>query len=123
MTKINTQQMQTQSEIAARLLKAMANAQRLRILCLLIEGAHTVGEINSSIPVSQSALSQHLAVLRKQGLVQTKRKSQAIYYSMPHGPAFQMVEALHRIFCVSEPGLSTNNGVAPKKPFKKEKKR
>ena len=93
------EQMQAQCEIAADLLKAMANPQRLRVLCLLIEGERTVGEINDAIPLSQSALSQHLAVLREHELVQTRREAQTIFYRLSSGPVFQIIETLHRIFC------------------------
>ena len=99
-------QLQEQSEIAADLLKAMANAQRLRVLCLLIEGERTVSEINDAIPLSQSALSQHLAVLRERELVQTRREAQTIYYRVTSGPVFQIIETLHRIFC-PEASLTT----------------
>ena len=67
---------------AATFLKALANEQRLSMLCCLIDGALSVGEINARVPLSQSALSQHLAVLREAGLVATTRKSQAVYYSL-----------------------------------------
>lgn len=98
-TRAMAEQMQEQSEIAADLLKAMANPQRLRVLCLLIEGERTVTEINAEIPLSQSALSQHLAVLRERKLVQTRREAQTIFYRLTSGPVFQIIETLHRIFC------------------------
>jgi len=84
---------------AARLLKALGNERRLMILCLLAEGERSVGEINERIALSQSALSQHLAVLRDEGLVHTRREAQTIYYSMPPGPAYEVIQTLHRIYC------------------------
>ena len=63
-----------------RLLKALANDNRLMILCLLFEGPRSVGELNELLPLSQSALSQHLAVLREEGLVKTKRQAQNVLY-------------------------------------------
>lgn len=85
---------------AARLLKALSNAQRLRILCLLASGERTVTEINGQLPeLSQSALSQHLAKLRAENLVCTKRQSQMIHYAIEPGPAEQIMTALYEIYC------------------------
>jgi len=66
----------------AALLKALANEQRLLVLCALLGGALAVGEINECVPLSRSALSPHLGVLRDAGLVTTTRRSQAIYYAL-----------------------------------------
>jgi DNA-binding transcriptional ArsR family regulator len=70
---------------AAAFLKALANDQRLLILCCLLEGPLSVGEINERVPLSQSALSQHLGVLRDADLVTTTRQSQTIYYAITKG--------------------------------------
>lgn len=91
--------MAEQAEAAAELLKAMANPQRLRVLCLLAEGERSVGEINAVVALSQSALSQHLAVLREQGLVQTRREAQTIRYSLVDGPVARLIHTLHDIYC------------------------
>ena len=64
------------------LLKAMANDNRLHILCLLDAGELSVTELNGHLALSQSALSQHLAILRREELVTTRRSSQTIYYSL-----------------------------------------
>jgi ArsR family transcriptional regulator, virulence genes transcriptional regulator len=84
---------------AARLLRALSNENRLMLLCLLFEGEKTVGELNDSLPLSQSALSQHLAVLRDEGLVKTRREAQSIYYGLASKPAQRVVETLHSIYC------------------------
>lgn len=84
---------------AARLLKTLANDQRLRVLCLLIGGELSVGQINDKIDLSQSALSQHLAKLRDEGLVTTRREAQTIYYSLTGGPAQLIIQTLHDIYC------------------------
>ncbi len=84
---------------AADLLKALANPQRLQLLCLLGEGELSVGALNERIPLSQSALSQHLAVLRADRLVETRRESQTIYYRVVPGPALDVIRVLHRHFC------------------------
>ena len=84
---------------AAALLKALANPRRLEILCVLGEGELSVGALNERIPLSQSALSQHLAILRSDGLVRTRRESQAIFYSVCPGPALDIIHVLHGHFC------------------------
>jgi len=93
------QSMRPHAESAAGLLKALANPQRLMILCNLADGELTVGELIERLPLSQSATSQHLAVLREQGVVATRRVSQTIYYSLQPGPAAQVIEVLHGIYC------------------------
>ena len=84
---------------AAALLKALANDQRLLVLCSLLDASLSVGEINARVPLSQSALSQHLAVLRGAGLVNTRRESQTIYYALADGPALRIMEVLYEAFC------------------------
>jgi DNA-binding transcriptional ArsR family regulator len=84
---------------AAALLKALANDQRLLVLCCLLDGPLSVGEINERVPLSQSALSQHLGVLREAGLVTTTRKSQTVNYTLAQGPALKIMEVLYSAFC------------------------
>ena len=84
---------------AARLLKALANEKRLLLLCRLVEGECSVGQWNAHVDLSQSALSQHLAVLREDGLVTTRREAQTIYYALAEGPARDIMETLHDIYC------------------------
>jgi len=91
--------MQQNAAEAVALLKSLANESRLMILCVLTEGEHSVGELNKRIKLSQSALSQHLAVLREQGLVNTRRESQTIYYSLAESPAMNVIELLHQVYC------------------------
>ncbi len=89
----------THADTAAALLKCLANPHRLMILCALAEGELSVGVLNEHIPLSQSALSQHLAVLRAEGLVRTRREAQTIHYSVEPGPALEVIRVLHRHFC------------------------
>jgi len=96
--------MQARASEASDLLKAMANPQRLRVLCLLVEREMSVGEINALIDLSQSALSQHLAVLREKGLVDTRRESQTVYYSLTEGPVHDIIATLHGAYCVPPAG-------------------
>lgn len=90
---------------AAQLLKLLANEKRLLILCHLI--AHqemTVGALNQAIDLSQSALSQHLAKLREDGLVAFRRESQTIHYRVADPKAARLIEVLKDLFC---PDLSS----------------
>ena len=91
--------MQQNAAEAVALLKSLGNESRLMILCVLTEGEHSVGELNKRIKLSQSALSQHLAVLREQSLVNTRRESQTIYYSLAESPAMNVIELLHEVYC------------------------
>ena len=84
---------------ASRLLKALANESRLMVLCSLCEREMSVGELNARVPLSQSALSQHLARLRARGMVQTRRMGQTIYYSLPETEAVDIIRLLHDLYC------------------------
>jgi len=86
---------------AASLLKALANEQRLMILCNLVSGPLTVGELNARVSLSQSALSQHLAVLRESAIVRTERKAQSVRYSLPPGPVTRLLAVLHEEYCAA----------------------
>lgn len=94
--------MQVHAAEAATLMRAFGNESRLMILCALADGEHSVGELNELVPLSQSALSQQLARLRREGLVTTRRESQVIHYSLADGPADKIIHALHDIFCASQ---------------------
>jgi DNA-binding transcriptional ArsR family regulator len=99
MTTLDLDAMQRHACDASALLKAMGNEQRLLILCQLVPGDLSVGELQSRIKLSQSALSQHLAVLREAGMVRTRRSAQTIFYSLADGPAQQVMHTLHAIYC------------------------
>ena len=98
-SKIDPKQMAEHADDAATLLKALANPNRLMVLCLLAEGEQSVGQLNAQVPLTQSALSQHLAVLRRDGLVTTRRDAQTVYYSAAPGPAAEIINVLHRTYC------------------------
>ena len=91
--------MQPHAEQAAELLKALANEQRLMILCHLVQGPLAVSELNERVPLSQSALSQHLAVLRESAVVHTERESQTVRYSLRPGVVTRLLGVLHEEFC------------------------
>ena len=96
--------MNAQAEQAADLMKAMAHPQRLRVLCLLVEREMSVGELNAEVALSQSALSQHLAKLRDEGLVTTRKEAQTVFYALVPGPAPALIRTLHANFCVTPQG-------------------
>jgi DNA-binding transcriptional ArsR family regulator len=97
--RLDYDSMQRNANDAVSLLKGLANESRLMIMCVLSEGEVSVGELNKRIKLSQSALSQHLAVLRDQGLVQTRRESQTIYYRLEDTAAMNIIELLHEVYC------------------------
>lgn len=84
---------------ACNLLKAMANPTRLMVLCQIAEGEKSVGELELVIGLSQSGLSQHLAVLRNKHLVTTRRDAQTIYYSLSSPEAGAVMATLYEVFC------------------------
>ena len=81
------------------LLRALANENRLMILCKLIEGERSVGELVAAVGLSQSALSQHLAKLRADRLVATRREAQTIYYRLASAEATRVMQLLADIYC------------------------
>ncbi|MDN5780544.1 MAG: metalloregulator ArsR/SmtB family transcription factor [Luteimonas sp.] len=87
---------------AAILLRVLANEQRLRVLCRLVEGECSVGCLLDELDLSQSALSQHLAVLREAGVVATRREGQSVKYRLVDGPARPLMATLHDIFCTGD---------------------
>lgn len=97
--RLDYEAMQRNAGNAVSLLKGLANESRLMIMCVLSEGEVSVGQLNQRIKLSQSALSQHLAVLREQGLVQTRRESQTIYYRLADTAAMNIIELLHEVYC------------------------
>lgn len=100
--QVNKMQMGDNAQAAEDFLKRLANRNRLMILCILAEGECSVGELNDQIPLSQSALSQHLSVLREAELVATRRESQTIYYSVGDPRVATILESLYRMFCGQE---------------------
>ena len=100
---------------AANLLKALGNEQRLLILCNLLGQRLSVGELNARLELSQSALSQHLALLREAGLVDTRREAQSIFYSLPAGPVTRIMALLQDIYC-SVPPAPEDRDPAPRAP-------
>lgn len=84
---------------AAKLMKALSNPHRLLVLCHLAEGERSVGELGALLSIGQSALSQHLARLRADGLVKTRRDRQTIHYSLDGEASLRVMKTLYEIYC------------------------
>ena len=84
---------------AARLMRAVGNENRLMVLCALADGELSVGELLERVDLSQSAMSQHLAVLRRDDLVATRREAQSIYYSLSDPNASKLIAFLFETYC------------------------
>jgi DNA-binding transcriptional ArsR family regulator len=97
------QELKSHAVEAAQLLKALANENRLMILCSLAQGEMNVTELNDRVALSQSALSQHLAWLRRENLVQTRRDAQTIFYSLQGSKAQEVIQVLQSIYCADMP--------------------
>ena len=96
---INVNQLRPRAGEAASLMKALANPHRLMILCELHQGERSVSALESAVGLKQSPLSQHLAKLRREGLVTTRRASQTIYYSLANPAVTRVLGVLHDLYC------------------------
>lgn len=92
-------QLKENAAVASALLRAMSNECRLLILCHLLERPQSVTELEQLVDLSQSALSQHLAVLRRQGLIRARRESRSIFYSISSEPVVAVMNTLYEEFC------------------------
>lgn len=92
--------MVTNAQSAAKWLKAIANPYRLMILCQLLDNELSVTQLNENVPLSQSALSQHLAVLRAEDLVATRKSSQIVYYTLKNEQVTEVISILYKRYCV-----------------------
>jgi ArsR family transcriptional regulator, virulence genes transcriptional regulator len=97
---MDLKQLEEKSEKVSALLKALANEKRLLIVCILARGEKNVGDLESLIGLSQSALSQHLARLRRDGVVETRREAQTIFYALKDPATAKLLDALSRIYGV-----------------------
>ncbi len=91
--------MDANAEKAASFLKSMANSVRLRIMCRLLEGEKTAGELSSSVDISQANMSQHLSWLKKEDLVQTRRERTTIFYSLNGDRIVPFMDVMYEMFC------------------------
>ena len=96
---INAEVMERAADQASELLKALSNRHRLLIICQLIDGERSVGELAEFLGLRDSTVSQHLALLRKDGLVSARREAQTIFYSIASAPAREILKTLYQVFC------------------------
>ena len=99
MSKIDVELMQARAQSASRLLGAMANEKRLMILCQLVGGERSVSELAELLGARQSTVSQHLALLRRDGLVESRRDAQLQLYSLAGREAPAVLGALYDLYC------------------------
>lgn len=97
--QIKIERMQAAADRATELLKAMANRHRLLILCQLVEREQSVGELAELLGIRDTSVSQHLSILRKDGLVAARRDGQTIWYSIASTEAQALLSTLYDAFC------------------------
>ncbi|CAA0126191.1 putative HTH-type transcriptional regulator YgaV [Halioglobus japonicus] len=97
---MDIERMRSNVQQASALLKSLSNPNRLLVLCALVTREHTAGELEELTGLSQSAISQHLARLRDDKIVATRRDGQRIFYSLTSAHVTAMIETLHGIYCV-----------------------
>ncbi len=96
---IDIDQLRDNADEAGQLLKALGNPDRLLLLCQLVAGEMNVGELEDRLKIVQPTLSQQLGVLRREGLVDTRRDGRQIYYSISSPQALAVIETLYQLFC------------------------
>ena len=94
------------SKRAAAFLKTMANDKRLLVLCLLAQREHNVSEIEQALGIRQPTLSQQLAILREEGLVETRREGKTIYYDLASPEAEALMDLLYKLFCAEDAAIA-----------------
>ncbi|HAF92129.1 metalloregulator ArsR/SmtB family transcription factor [Pseudomonas sp. S5(2021)] len=92
-------QLRANAAMAGQLLKALANPDRLLLLCQLCQGERNVSELEALLGIQQPTLSQQLGVLRREKLVATRREGKQIYYRISSAPALAVIETLYQQFC------------------------
>ncbi len=107
--------MLTAADEATGLLKALANRHRLIILCQLTEQERSVGELAALLEIRDSTVSQHLALLRKDGIVTARRDGQTIWYSIGSPQAREIVRTLYRIYCAPAAACASQDRRKPER--------
>lgn len=102
---MDLERLQQNAGRASELLQAMSNPHRLLILCHLSNGEKCVSELEKEIGLSQSALSQHLALLRRENLVETRRECHSVFYSLSGREAVTMINTLYGIYCPTDQAM------------------
>ncbi|OGA56136.1 MAG: transcriptional regulator [Betaproteobacteria bacterium RIFCSPLOWO2_12_FULL_65_14] len=92
-------ELKASADEASNLLKSLANRLRLQILCELAAGERSVGDIARELGIRDTVASQHLGLLRREGIVGNRREAQTIYYRVKSEPARQVLETLYKLYC------------------------
>jgi len=100
--EITSKELKSTAQQVSGFLKQLANEQRLMILCYLAEGEKSVSELQGLLHLEQSSMSQHLAKLRKEGIIKARRDSQTKYYSIENPNALKVIELLYQIYCAPQ---------------------
>lgn len=111
MVKIDISEMQKKAKQASALLAAMANEKRLMILCQLVDGERSVTELADMLDTRQSTVSQHLALLRRDGFVESRREGQTQYYSLAADEARTLLETLYALYCAPQKSIARKGAV------------
>jgi DNA-binding transcriptional ArsR family regulator len=101
---MDLEKMQASAKTATDLLKLLGHPDRLMVLCQLKGGEQSVGQLASNLNIKQSPLSQHLARMRHEGVVTSRREAQTIYYSISGEEVERLVSVLYELFCADESG-------------------
>ncbi|MDP3848716.1 MAG: metalloregulator ArsR/SmtB family transcription factor [Pseudomonas sp.] len=96
---LNIEQLRANAGAAGQLLKTLANPDRLLLLCQLSQGERNVGELEALLGIVQPTLSQQLAVLRREGLVDTRRDGKQVYYRISSSQALAVINTLYQLYC------------------------
>ncbi len=100
--EFDLKQMSDAADKASALMRTLGHKGRLMVLCHLASGEKSVGELSDSLGIPQSPLSQHLARMRKEGLVKTRREAQTIFYSLQADDASKFIEFLYGLYCTPD---------------------
>ncbi|MEZ9630883.1 transcriptional regulator [Vibrio breoganii] len=92
-------EIKAKADNVASVLKVLSHSERLMVVCQLIEGEKGVSELQKGSLLNQSALSQHLKVLRDNELVQVRKESQKVFYSLKNQQVEQLIQSLYQIYC------------------------
>lgn len=96
---LSIQAMQERAEDAVSMLKAIGSQNRLLLLCQLVNGERSVNDLAETLDLAQSVVSQHLSLLRRDGIVKGRREGQSIYYAISDNRVRALMEALFEVFC------------------------
>src|SRR3546814_16231709 len=113
---MNIQEMQAAADRATDLLKALASRNRLLLLCHLLDGEKSVGELARLLEVRDPAVSQQLALLRKDGLVRTRRQGQTLYYGLASPKAAKVIATPYALYSPPPPDAYSSHETGPPGP-------